>query len=535
MPTSFYPLCLFVFTLYSICVQSASAQTLTLEIDAENGTSTYFRDGVVVTNLRIRKGETILVRVRNFNNYLFSPVISERNEDETPGGGGMPMLGAPSFGFGDAMKSGNSSNSLSSIQNAMVCTSEKPLNSAKVREVVQVPSMFSSTNLEAPQNTDKATRVKQAAWNQLRVLAELERDLNLNHTSLDQLKQRKQLRIFSVEEAQKMRLNPHLPPSRLKASAMAVLAKALNLEPGVIPTLDEVFRQNDDRGFLAQVKLTETDLMKRYTLGITHLQSLDLELEGIDSEDLTIPVFEAAFKAQFNASEQVISDSDALLSVVDSLDNVTTESDLQGLMQIWYAYEAIASNDFSTIYQTTLRHDFTTIHVQFQRKTDAVGMETPETVRLAPILLRCSGGIKVNTSVGIALAAYQHKQYTYFIYENTVKAQEDGRFSPYLTSYLHFYAQGRRSVSVGGSLGLGLQIGSELGLSAAHLFVGPSLLFGNSERFVFNAGLMFGKVKQLDRGLAPGSEFIGTDSDLPMRSIYALGYGVGLSFNLKGG
>jgi hypothetical protein len=528
MPTIRSTSLLFGFIISAIL--PVSAQYLVIELDAEKGTTTYYRDGVEVKHPRMRKGETVQVKVRNFNNYLYAPVITERGEDEAPGSGSMPLLNAPGFNFGDTFK-GNSPGLVQGTSGAV-----RPFGSISTpvapRESVRIESAFLRDPDRSPAS-DKTARLKLAAWNQLQALADLEQALSQNHASLAELKQREKLRVFSVEEAQKMRLNPHLPPSRIKEDATSVLAKALNLAPGVLPTLDEVFLRNDDRGFLANIKLKETDLMKRYALGLTHLQSLDAELENLGGEDMSIPVFEAAFKAQFNASEQVITDSDALLTVVDSLAEVAAESDLQSIMQIWYAYEAIASNDFSTVYQTTLRHDFTTIEVQFNRKNEAAATEAHESVRLAPVLLRSVGGIKVNTSVGIAMGAFQKRQYAHFVANQVIGEQEEDRFAPYLTSYLHFYSQGRGSISVGGSFGAGLQLGSELGLSAAHLFIGPSLFFGNSERFVLNAGLMFGKAKRLDKGLKVGDTFEGTDSELPLRNQYQLGFALGLSFNLK--
>lgn len=248
---------------------------------------------------------------------------------------------------------------------------------------------------------------------------------------------------------------------------------------------------------------------KTYKLGLTHLKTLNNELTGLSEPEVTdrsVAVIHAAFETQLQAGTELIDQSAGFESFVDSLQAEREEANLQAIMQIWYAYEAITSNDFSTVYTTTIKHDFTAFDVQFIPKQQTLVSEagfrfsiddteptSVQAVRLAPIEVRGHGGVKINTSLGITLGGYQHAQYSYFVEEQTIKTQEEDRFAPYVASYLHFYSQGRGNVSFGGSLGLGLQVGSTVSLESANIFIGPSLFFGNSERFVLNTGIMLGK------------------------------------------
>ena len=65
-------------------------------------------------------------------------------------------------------------------------------------------------------------------------------------------------------------------------------------------------------------------------------------------------------------------------------------------------------------------------------------------------------------------------------------------------------------------------------------FLGPSLLFGKSERIVLNAGLMGGKSEKLSQGYEIGDQYISDSNLAPTISVYELGYFIGVSFNLSG-
>jgi hypothetical protein len=64
-------------------------------------------------------------------------------------------------------------------------------------------------------------------------------------------------------------------------------------------------------------------------------------------------------------------------------------------------------------------------------------------------------------------------------------------------------------------------------------FLGPSLIFGNSQRLVLSLGLMGGKVESLAKGFKVGDAFDPDNGDLPTKGKYNLGMFMGLSFNLK--
>ena len=104
-----------------------------------------------------------------------------------------------------------------------------------------------------------------------------------------------------------------------------------------------------------------------------------------------------------------------------------------------------------------------------------------------------------------------------------------------MTSFIHFYAPSRKAVTVAGSFGIGFPLGGGENLQSISFFLGPSLLFGNSERIVLNAGIMGGKVERLSQGYKLGDYYTSDANQAPTASVYELGYYLGISFNLSGG
>jgi len=155
-------------------------------------------------------------------------------------------------------------------------------------------------------------------------------------------------------------------------------------------------------------------------------------------------------------------------------------------------------------------------------------------IQLAPIKIPVYGGIKINASVGVNFGQYFNKPQTYFLKDSTIVGEDGDSFLPFITSFVHFYPQGRKSVSVGGSLGIGIPLsGAESGFQSTTFFLGPSLFFGTGERLVVNFGLMGGKVNRLSRGYEVGDDFVGDESFIPLQSLYELGLFAGFSFNIS--
>jgi hypothetical protein len=516
--------CLLSVAFLCATLSNITAQPLTILVDASSGNISYYHGNTQIANPKVKKGEAIVLKVQNYNNYLYTAEIIERNEDLKPGEAISPLNKAPGFGFGELLKSF----SYTPPSNASVGLTQVSFHETETLDNQHV----AVTEPETSPNS-MSMQLKKTGWKQLKELIAIENEMHQIEQKKDQLLQRKKIRTFSVAEVGKLKHNPHLPATRIKQHATAMLGQALNLQPDQLADLNEVFKQNDDLGQMNALKLEHQSQLKEYHFGVSQLQSIDTQLKALSENDVEAALFHNAFSVQLTNSSQVENKAVQLSEEIDSLSAELSETNLEDILQIWYQYEAITSNDFSTTYRTVAKHDITAFDITFVRKASVTDAEVPEKVQLAPVQLQSHGGVKINTSLGMNLGAYAQDQFSYFVEEGVIKAQTEDRITPFVASYLHFYSQGKGSISFGGSLGLGLPLGSELGLSSAHLFVGPSLFFGNAERFVVNFGIMGGKSKQLARGLKINDLFAETTDDLPLHDKYSLGYVVGLSFNLR--
>jgi hypothetical protein len=162
---------------------------------------------------------------------------------------------------------------------------------------------------------------------------------------------------------------------------------------------------------------------------------------------------------------------------------------------------------------------------------DTAGLPELTTRNLNPIRVAIYGGLKINTSIGISFISFFDRPQTYFVREGRILGDDLDPFSPVVTTFVHFYPEGKRQTVVGGTFGLGIGIGGE-GSGLQNYMLGPSLIMGRGQRIVFSAGLMAGKVTRLGKGFQVGAPY--DSPELPTKSIYELGGFLGISFNLLG-
>ena len=165
---------------------------------------------------------------------------------------------------------------------------------------------------------------------------------------------------------------------------------------------------------------------------------------------------------------------------------------------------------------------------------DSLQRQGLKTIELAPVAVSVFGGMRVRASVGLNFSQFFSRPQTFFVRDTTLQSSSKDAFVPVLTSFVHFYAPSRKSVSVAGSFGVGFPLGGGENLQSISFFLGPSLLFGKSERIVLNAGLMGGKSEKLSQGYEVGDTYISDSNLAPTISVYELGYFIGVSFNLSG-
>lgn len=143
-----------------------------------------------------------------------------------------------------------------------------------------------------------------------------------------------------------------------------------------------------------------------------------------------------------------------------------------------------------------------------------------------------SGTWKVTGGIGISFGALKDPRFEYTVRDNKIVGQELDQFIPIVTSFAHFYKQSPGNVNIGGSFGVGLPILGGSDIQAASFFLGPTVILGESSRFLLSGGLMGAKAKRLANGFQVGDSFDSFSEALPTINRYELGYFIGLSFSI---
>ena len=490
------------------------SQDLKIVYNAENGNMTYFQNGEKINKPIIKKGGLIVFKIENYNNYLYDIDFQETHETfKVAQGSGL---------LGGVEGLGGLENILSPIINFV--------DSDADGVIAPYDSEFQIVEGELSERQKRINQLEADASEKLTAVKYIEEALERRKLEVVKIEEQRELKAIALDEVDKIKYHPKIPPSKIKTYSKAFFEKVLDVSDINSVSLSSIMEKKSDKEELNSLLSSAVKSHNNYDKNIEELKYIASELESLN----------AMSSSPFKIQQKVLSASGISGNMtahelnIQNLLNVTTDDDLQHLMNIWYEYEAISSNEFSTSFRAQGAGDLVNLDIKMLLKDSLSYTGAQRMIQLAPIKVPVYGGIKINASVGVNFGQYLKRPQTYFLKDSTIVGQNEDSFLPFITSFVHFYPQGRKSVSLGGSLGIGIPLsGAESGFQSTTFFLGPSLFFGNSERLVLNFGVMGGKVNRLSRGYEVGDHFDGEESFIPVKSLYELGFFTGLSFNIS--
>ena len=342
-----------------------------------------------------------------------------------------------------------------------------------------------------------------------------------------------ELRDVVLMEVQKVKYNENLSPNQVKKICMEFLEQILdvNEDSGEL-NLDYIVDKGDDREQLEKSldRLEKNELI--YNSQINELNTIGEELKNLTVSEESFFEFVSSVSKVSEKSGEVLDNVALQKQNINKLYAKVGRENLQKMTSIWYEYEALNNNNFKYTYRAEALGDRTTLGLNFFKKDTlgnriSAGSRTP-----APINIPVYGGIKMNVSIGLNFAQFFNQPQEYFLQDTIISSEDSDRFLPVATSFIHFYPQRTNNVALGGSFGIGIPLTGSENFSSINFFLGPSLIFGKSQRIVLNGGLMGGKVEEISRGLSVGDTVL-PQSEIPTASRYKIGYFLGVSFNLN--
>lgn len=491
---------------------TAAAQQIRIVCNIENGTMQTFHGKQEVFEPRIKKGQIITVEVQDFNNYLYEVEITETIEKTSPADEGF-FKGFEALNLGGLLK-----------QNVL------PIPDFDVDGVADILDREPSTAGENAQVLAMLMKAERLVSK----LESLESNLETASENTQKLVLDREAQQTALAEFRRVALNPQLPVSKIKTLGSSIFQRALKISASTQLNYDDILQKFEARKQFSKMLTTVMAEHFSYDQSLEELTAVHLSLQSTASPTtLTRTVFSDILSIQGRSTE-TSQRYERLATQLGDLEREARNDKLDDLMAIWLEYEALKINSFAKSHTTRGAGDAMIFDIKLKMHDSIAAPGAKREFALAPVKIPVYGGLKINTSLGVGFGQFFRPLKTYYLQDGLIQEEKGDVFVPTIMSLVHFYRQGEGNFSVGGSVGLGIPVGgSSANLQSLNFFLGPSFMFGDSERVVLSTGLMGGRSARLASVYQIGDSFLADADAIPMRRAYELGYFLGISYNLK--
>ena len=512
------------------CWGVLSAQDLHIHYNVFRDSVSYIQNGKPTEKPSAKKGSIVQLHVENYNNYLYDVSVEVEKEEVTvansspagllgsllPGGGSGSMPLSFLFKGGDQSLGG--------------FKFFPSLSGADLKE----GSGFATTKEEA----ERQERVA--------LLKELEADFGAAKDKLikmdselktmqDQVQQKlaaQRLQTFAVEEVNNIRFNQRLEPSQIKALTAEYMERIFQEKDPNKIDLTQLLKIADTQNELPNTIREYRKKADQYSTNTGTCELLMEDFRKFDFPQSNLKEFRTAAESFVTAAKSKnLSHQENALMLESKIEDLGT-LDPKTLSELRTTYLELNNNSFSKTYRHTASGEKLSMKLKLS-PTDSMQHHGMKTIELAPVSVSVFGGMRIRASVGLNFGQFFSRPQEFFVRDSVLQSSDKDAFLPIMTSFVHFYTPGTQSVSIAGSFGVGFPLGGGENLQSISFFLGPSFLFGKSERIVLNLGLMGGKTEQLTQGYQLGDSYYSDANLAPTTSVYALGYYLGVSFNLN--
>lgn len=503
----------------------ANCQDLHIYYNLHNDSITYMKGGNPVDKLRIRKGQEVQVHLTEFNPFTnnIDFKVEETTDDSGSGllgaggmtgfmGGMMPGLGNVFPGAGEGLLGGG------------LPLFDEPL-------MVINDSVISFKNIKNLFTKDRGTLQEQAERSEqaMKDIEVIMKEATAIYNQLAAYEKAVQVSRIALVNVEPYRMNPNIRPSLIKSMCQEYY--------------DAIFLKSQNNAISLNDILTWQNLPAQYDMNVARLKSKQSELgakvsllESL-SKDITSNQFEDEAYRQY--TRNMIDVQIKARGVRDQLKDIVAKAavptnlpNTQEMVQLQMKLAEVISNDFT--YNTTIKPSADQVNLDIKLLKIQVGADSTEPVLIKErnLKMEVRGGLKVNASAGVSFGQFFEPSQRYAVNNGVIVGDNEGTFSPSLTSFLHFHGYRGPKATIGGSLGLGFPLLSSGDSQSVEFFVGPSLILGSSQRLVLSTGLMGGRAQRLAKGYQIGDAFNTDLGDIPTHGKYEIGLFLGASFSL---
>lgn len=513
-----------------LLVESLHSQALHIHYNVYRDSVYYVQNGKTVPKPLVQKGNEVVLHVENYNNYLYDVSVDINNEKIPVSNGSVSnILGQLGGGAGG------------SPLNFLFKGSDQLLGAFKFFPGLSGKSLTEGSGFvvseEEKIRQEKVARLKklEAEFNTTKEnLFALDNELKTMQEQVQQQLVAQRLQAFALEEVNNIRYNPHLEPGQIKKLSEEYLDRIFQEKDPSKIDLAQVLKIADTYAEIPKSIQEYKGKAEKYAALTRNCDKLVTEFGLFDFPESNLSEFKTKAVSFVTAVKSKTASYQENTAMLEGALPKITALDPKTVSALRTAYLELNNNSFAKTYRQTASGEKLSMKVKLTPVATSQS-QSAKPIELAPVEVNVYGGMRVRASVGLNFGAFFEHPQAFFVRDSTLQSNDKDAFVPVMTSFVHFYAPSRRAVSVAGSFGVGFPLGGGENLQSISFFLGPSFLFGRSERIVLNAGLMGGKTEKLSQGYQVGDRYISDANLAPTTSVYALGYYVGVSFNLSGG
>jgi hypothetical protein len=232
-----------------------------------------------------------------------------------------------------------------------------------------------------------------------------------------------------------------------------------------------------------------------------------------------------------SGDETLISRGAASASVLqrNEIEDLTAGLNLK-INSISDLYAMLEKAEFEKVYHYNITDDKTKVELKF---TTAGNSNDSKELRKRELKLISKGGWKIDTGVTLPLTNFSSSSRDFYIDgDGIIQADKNNNFVPNIGMMINFYPYLSENFNFGGSFGVAIPFTEDF--KGINFLLGPSVHVGGKNRFSISGGIAFGPVKKLSNGLKAGNQTELVSLDDYLKTVYDIGWFIGLSFNLFG-
>lgn len=480
----------------------------------------YMKNGKEISNLEIKKDKMVYFHLVEFNNYLYKATF-DVTQTSTP----YLRSGIDSSGTHGAMPSMFSSILKSSM------------GSLPFFNMPIFGNLLSSLSGVSGGQARGGLEELELCKNQLTEMEAESAQINAMIGAINQRRKAFALLNSDFSFINTLYMNESIKPSSIKEMVLMYFKEALLIEANKKFEMSDIAELNAKLLEVPQMEMNLKSLTLTYQDKYKALEksmaALKLTDHGIDELYPLMKKFEQTSPQILQTLKQFTAESSPVS--IDTI--VSAKTDLIPRIQEFYLkYEEIMNNSFTYTHQVKCEEKFLyyTLNLYKKESLNHKFSKDDQPDKTIEVKITSYGSTRISTSVGLSAGKFATTPQKFYVRNDVLTAQDLDPYIPMISTMIHLSFDLRSPVTPAISLGIALPVSNSETVDNISFLLGPSLFIGKKKEFVISGGAMYSRVQRLAKGFEVGDSIVIGEGEIPTEKKYAIGYFLGISYNLAG-